>query len=44
MTGRPNGTYRIEQDNLPILNQAIDVVRDEVDDRENPPLFRRRPH
>ncbi len=39
MNGCPNGTFMIEQDHLPILDRAIDVVRAEVEARGPGPLF-----
>jgi hypothetical protein len=43
LTGHANGTFVIEEENLPILDRAIDIVRNEAEAREKMPLFNRPP-
>ncbi len=41
LTGHVNGAFMIEEEHLPILDRAIDIVRNEVEAREKMPLFNR---
>ena len=42
LTGHANGTFMIEEEHLPILDRAIDIVRNEAEERASMPLFARR--
>jgi hypothetical protein len=42
LTGHANAAFVIEEEHLAILDRAIDVVRNEAEEREKFPLFNRR--
>jgi hypothetical protein len=42
LTGHANSAFMIEEEHLAILDRAIDIVRNEVEAREQCPLFDRR--
>jgi len=44
LTGHINGTFVIEEEHLAILDRAIDIVRNEAEERKAMPLFGRRHH
>jgi hypothetical protein len=41
LTGASNGTFAIERDHLCILDEAIDLIRDQAEGQDDLPLFRR---
>ncbi len=43
LTGHANAPFVIEEEHLPILDRAIDIVRNEFEAWEKMPLFNRRP-
>jgi hypothetical protein len=39
LTGHLNGVFAVEREHLPILDRAINIVKNEVEARGDTPLF-----